>query len=374
MQPDQVAVTITRQGNRITARTIGPPAQDDTTTTSVHEHGYAHLTGPLRQRGLVCTVEYGLSDYIVHAELPDGSALVISPPQEPPTDHPPGRPGSWLVTRSSPYDSTVHEVLYSSEPDAPHAGNGGSTAPLLAAIDARLDQLGVPSPAPSVAIEPFNAADAVLHRAGFVAEVTHRGRFHHLPVGMTDPVEQRQTVTRAVDMLGAEGYAYAVEADLLDNSPPVSTDNGASLGDRLAHLTQALSRAGHTSQAVAVLSELTAPGDGVLDRLTEVLDATADWWEGLGAPADPLHADRLRSINQQISVSFLGIKNLRNTLADRHSAHPRHAQPDPVPAQEPRVAAALAFSPTAQRSRPAPTPACPAPTAAPAVARPERTR
>ena len=34
------------------------------------------MTTPLRQRGLACAVEYGLSDYIVHAELPDGSALI----------------------------------------------------------------------------------------------------------------------------------------------------------------------------------------------------------------------------------------------------------------------------------------------------------
>jgi hypothetical protein len=373
MQPDQIAVIIARQSTRITARTIGPPAQDDATTTSVHEHGYAHLTRPLRQRGLVCTVEYGLSDYIVHAELPDGSVLIISPPQEP-ADHAPGHPKSWLVTRSSPDDSTVHEVLYNSEPGGPHAKNGGSTAPLLAAIDARLDQLGLPSTAPSVALEPFNAADTVLHRAGFVSEVTHRGRVHYLPVGMTDSGEQRRAVTGAVTALKAEGFVHAVEADLLDNSLPVSTDSGASLGDRLTHLTQSLSRAGHTSQAVAALSELTAPGDGVLDRLAEALNATADWWEELGGPIDPVYADRLRLINQQISVSFMEIKQLRNALADRHTAHPRHAQPDPVPAQEPRVAAALAFSPTAQRSRPAPTPACPAPTAAPAVARPERTR
>ena len=119
---------------------------------------------------------------------------------------------------------------------------------------------------------------------------------------------------------------------------------------------------------------MTAPGDGVLDRLTETLNATADWWEGLGEEADPLYADRLRRINQHISVSVLEIQNLRNRLADRHTAHPRHAQPEPVPAQESRVAAALAFSPTAQRSRPAPAPASPAATAAPPVARPERTR
>lgn len=374
MQPDQIAVTIARQGTRVTARTSGPPAQENAPDAFGPEHGYAHLTAPLGQRGLVCTVEYGLSDYIVHAELPDGSAVIISPPQEPPGDHPPGHPKSWLVTRSHPYDSTVHEVLYNSEPGGPHAWNAGSTAPLLAAIDVRLDQLGLRSPAPPVALEPFNAADAVLHRAGFVAEVTHRGRFHHLPFGMTDPVEQRRTVTRAVDMLGAEGFAYAVEADLLDNSFPVPTDNGMDLGDRLAHLTQSLSRAGHTSQAVAVLSELTAPGDGVLDRLTEALDATADWWEDLGEAADPLYADRLRRINHHISVSVLEIKNLRNTLADRHTPHPRHAQPDPVSEQERRIAAALASSPSAQRSRPAPSPAVPAAMAASPAARPERTR
>ncbi|WP_329133230.1 hypothetical protein OG552_15335 [Streptomyces sp. NBC_01476] len=266
---------------------------------------------------------------------------------------------SWLVTRSGPYDSTVHEVLYNSEPGGPHALNGGSTAPLLAAINARLDQIGLPPRAPSSRLEPFNAADAVLHRAGFVSEVTHRGRFHHLPAGMTDPVEQRHTVTRTVDMLGAEGFAYAVDADLLDHSLLVRTDNGLSLGDRLDHLTQSLSRAGHTSQAVAVLSELTAPGDGVLDRLTEVLDATADWWEGLGETADPLYATSLRRINRQMGVSTQEIYNLRNTLADRHAEHPLRARSGPITSQEPRVAAALAFSPPGERiprRRPRPRP------------------
>ncbi|WP_435127256.1 hypothetical protein [Actinacidiphila sp. bgisy144] len=279
MQPDQIAVTITRQGTRVTARTSSPPGPEDTTEAPDREHG-----------------------------------------------------------------------------------------------SARLDQLGLTSPAPSIALEPFNAADAVLHRAGFVAEVTHHGRVHHLPFGMTDPVEQRRAVTRAVDMLGSEGFAYAVEADLLDNSTPVPTDNEVNLGDRLAHLAHSLSQAGHTSQAVAVLSELTAPGDGVLDQVANILDATADWWEGLGEAADPLYADRLRRINQQMGVSFLEIKQLRSTLADRHTVHPRHAQPDTVSTQEPRVAAALAFSPSAQQSRPAPTPAHPAAPAVQPAARPERTR
>lgn len=124
------------------------------------EHGYGHLIAPLRQRGLECTVEYGLSDYIVHADLPDGSSLIISPPQEPPTDHPPGHPESWLVTRGHPDDSTVHEVIYDSEPGGPHAQHGGSVSSLLAAVDGRLDQLGV-SPRPDAASSRVSAARAL---------------------------------------------------------------------------------------------------------------------------------------------------------------------------------------------------------------------
>ncbi|MFJ1545207.1 hypothetical protein [Streptomyces sp. NPDC088246] len=142
------------------------------------EHGYEHLTVPLRQRGLECTVEYGLSDYIVHAALPDGSSLIISPPQEPPTDHPPGRPESWLVTRGHPDDTTVHEVIYNSEPNGPHARHGGSVPSLLAAIDTRLDQLGVP-PRPASASPRVSAALALSPTARHTAAA---------PVPATSPV------------------------------------------------------------------------------------------------------------------------------------------------------------------------------------------
>ncbi|MFF4757824.1 hypothetical protein [Streptomyces sp. NPDC001292] len=114
-----------------------PPA------ASEQDHRYAALTTALRQRGLECTVEYGLSDYIVHAELPDGSSLIISPPQEPSSEHPES-PESWMVTRHRSAEHTVYEVVYDSEPGGPHARHGGSVPDLLTAVDARLDQLGVP--------------------------------------------------------------------------------------------------------------------------------------------------------------------------------------------------------------------------------------
>ncbi|MEU3001362.1 hypothetical protein ACGFR6_34450 [Streptomyces sp. NPDC048567] len=114
------------------------------TATSDPRRLQADLCSVLGQRGLECTVEYGLSDYIVHAELPDGSSLIISPPQEPPSEHPES-PESWMVTRHRSVEPAVYEVIYDSEPGGPHARLGGSVPDLLSAVDARLDQLGVPT-------------------------------------------------------------------------------------------------------------------------------------------------------------------------------------------------------------------------------------
>ncbi|MFJ4886162.1 hypothetical protein [Streptomyces sp. NPDC088731] len=49
-----------------------------------------------------------------------------------------------MVTRHRSVEPAVYEVVYDSEPDGPHARYGGSVPDLLAAVDARLDQLGVP--------------------------------------------------------------------------------------------------------------------------------------------------------------------------------------------------------------------------------------
>ncbi|WP_405988367.1 hypothetical protein [Streptomyces sp. NBC_00986] len=147
MHANQPQVTIQQESSRITARTSEPPSHHAAADPPERDHGYGHLTALLRRRGLECTVEYGLSDYIVHAQLPDGSALLISPPQEPPTKHPPGHPESWLVTRTHPDNCAIHEVLYDSEPNGPQARHSGSIPNLLTAIDAHLNQLGVLPPA-----------------------------------------------------------------------------------------------------------------------------------------------------------------------------------------------------------------------------------
>ncbi|MET7678977.1 hypothetical protein [Streptomyces sp. NPDC005423] len=373
MRPDQTLVTLQREGTRITARTSEPFIQEAATGASEREHQYSHLTTPLRQRGLACTVEYGLSDYIVRAELPDGSALIISPPQEPATDHPPGYPESWLVTRGHPDDSTLHEVIYDSEPDGPQSQYGGSVPRLLAAIDARLDLLGLPPRPEPRRLAQESAADAALHRAGFVPVVLFRERFHRLPSAMTNLVEQREMVTRAFDMLQAEGFDVSCDPDLLDPSRPPPGGHGFSLGDRLGYLSESIQSAEHTSEVVAALSELTAPGDGVLQRVVESLITTADWWEGLGEPVDPHYANRLRYITKKLDSYALEIRSMRGDLAARHHPDKVLVRVDRVAPEEPagpRVAAALAVSPTARRTTPAAVPSAPAVPPALAPARP----
>ncbi|MEL7994075.1 hypothetical protein AAG656_27635 [Streptomyces albidoflavus] len=87
MHQDNPLITFEREGPHITAWTSAsssPVVSED----PKEDHRYGYLTDPLRRRGLEVTVEYGLSDCIVHAALPDGSSLIISPPQEPPSEGP----------------------------------------------------------------------------------------------------------------------------------------------------------------------------------------------------------------------------------------------------------------------------------------------
>ena len=229
--------------------------------------------------------------------------------------------------------------MYDSQYEGPHARHGGSVPALLAAIDERLDQLGVPTRADFQRSARNDTVDGTLHRAGFIPVVRSSDSFHRLPAGMTDPVEQRRAVTQATDMLRAEGFLYGCPADLIDPGMPVRMNREMSLGDRLGKLTASIRAARHTREVAAAMSELTAPGDGVLDRVLDSLEATAGWWEGLGAPADPVYADRLRRIGQQVAVSALEIRNIRNELADRHAPHPQQTRYD---GRQQRVSAARA--------------------------------
>ncbi|MER6099092.1 hypothetical protein ABT154_25240 [Streptomyces sp. NPDC001728] len=226
MHQDNPLITFEREGPHITAWTStssSPVVPEE----AKEDHGYGYLTTPLRQRGLEVTVEYGLSDYIVHAALPDGSSLIISPPQEPPSEDP-EFPESWTAIRHRDTGPSVYEEIYDSEPGGPDARYGGSVPSLLAALDTRLDQLGVPPRPEQQRSSQEHAADTVLHRAGFIAAVSFDGeRYHRLPTTMTDPTEQRRAVTRAFTVLQDEGFTVLCDSALL-------TSKGRSPIDRTA--------------------------------------------------------------------------------------------------------------------------------------------
>ncbi|MFD8298817.1 hypothetical protein ACFV13_21630 [Streptomyces bauhiniae] len=350
MHPDNALVTFTQDGSHVFAWISAASALP---AASEQHHRYGYLTAALRQRGLECTVEWGLSDYIVHAELPDGSSLIISPPQEPASEHP-ETPESWIVTRhrsAEPAVYEVYEVIYDSEPDGPDARHGGSVPDLLDAVEARLDQLGVRPQVQERSAEE-RAAGAVLYRAGFIPSVAP-GSVHayRLPLAMTDSAEQRLVVTGAFDMLQGEGFILAGDPDLLPPEP-LHAQADMSLGDRLEHLAQTVRAATHTNEVAAALTELTAPGDGVLQRVAEILDATAGWWEGFGDTADHRHVKHLSLIAADLNSHAIRLQAIRNDLADRHTSHPNKAQaaaerPLPQATASTRMNAARSSSPTA---------------------------
>ncbi|WP_441245291.1 hypothetical protein [Kitasatospora sp. McL0602] len=349
MHPDSVTVLFSDTGGGINARVFGPftPGKP---ADAANRQRYTDITVPLEQRGLDCTIDFGLDDYIVNAELPDGSHLTISPEQ---SDYPDDTPPGWLVTRSNPDDPDLFEIVYDSQAGGPQQFNAGSVPHLLARVDARLDELGVATREQAAAVQ--QRAESLLHRAGFVPVVRFRDSYHRLPAAMADSGERQAALGRALDLLRDEGYGYAFPADLLAADPRPTAAPGNQLGVSLPLVGRRIAEAGHTREVVEALSELTAPGDGVLDQVLGVLDGTADWWEGLGGGADAHYAARLRYISEHVGGYVREVRAMRGDLADRHAPHPGRSRPALPPvramvADEARVAAALASSPTATRT------------------------
>ncbi|MET8590437.1 hypothetical protein [Streptomyces sp. NPDC005078] len=195
---------------------------------------HAHITTPLRERGLECDIEFGLSAYIVRVPLPDDSYLLISPPQEPSSERPPGNPEGWIATREHPDDQALFEVLYDSAPSddpggpqRPDARHGGSAQPLIEAIDHRLAQLGLlPHP------------------------VSPTGTPHPLPATPTLQAPKAPDVCDTADRVPV--YVH---------------------GDALRALTDRLSGAESHADAAALLHQILEPTDGLLAQFGEFFEA-----------------------------------------------------------------------------------------------------
>ncbi|MEW2620890.1 hypothetical protein [Streptomyces sp. NPDC048106] len=199
---------------------------------------HAHITTPLRARGLPCDIEFGLSAYIVRVSLPDDSCLIIGPPQEPPSDRPPGDPEGWIVTRERISDrSSLSERIYDSAPAAypggpeqPEARHGGSVQPLIEAIDHRLAQLGLLPHRLSPTANPPTLTDTTTH---------HTPKAPAIP-NTTDP---------------ASASAY---------------------GDAILALTDQLNGSQSYTDAAALLHQIADPNTGLLERLADFVEAAAE--------------------------------------------------------------------------------------------------
>jgi hypothetical protein len=256
---------------------------------------HAHITTPLRARGLPCDIEFGLSAYIVRVSLPDDSFLIIGPPQEPSSERPPGDPEGWIATREHPDEPSLFEVLYDSAPSddpgalqRPEARHGGSAQPLIEAIDHRLAQLGLlphpvlPGESPRVhAVRPT-------------------------------PPPQAQGVPGIPDR--APAYVY---------------------GDALRALTDRLNGAESHADAAALLHQILEPTDGLLAQLGE-------FFEAAGEKAKEAEEDDGFDLSYDLADAAAEIRNLGEVL---HVAEDRVRALTPL-ASAPRLPSSPARAPS----------------------------
>ncbi|MFD3910068.1 hypothetical protein [Streptomyces sp. NPDC058603] len=193
-------------------------------------------------------------------------------------------------------------------------------------------------------------AHSILQRTGFVPVVRVHETYHRAPTGFAEDEESR-LATEAVARLRSAGYHVDCDENFSTDALPPSY---LSLGSSVAHLAERIRQATTTDEAADALTELTAAHDGVLAALHEVLTATAEFHDGLGAAADPHIAQRLRYLaDDRLHIIRTDLSDTRNALADRHAPHPgRSTCTEEVPAAE-RERSAVCACPPPPRTVPA---------------------
>ncbi|MFD3580876.1 hypothetical protein [Streptomyces sp. NPDC058683] len=196
-------------------------------------------------------------------------------------------------------------------------------------------------------------AHSILQRAGFVAVVRLHETYHRAPAGLSQDEESR-LATDAVARLRAAGYHIDCDKPFETDARPVRYP---ALGASVSHLAERLREATDTDEAAGILTELTAPHDGILAGVDDTLGALADFFDGLGNASDPHTARRLRYLADEYArVIHSDLAHTRERLADRHAPHPgRSTCTGEVPATE-RERSAVCACPPPPRTVPSPPP------------------
>lgn len=152
----------------------------------------------------------------------------------------------------------------------------------------------------------------------------------------------------------AAGYHVDCDAAFDTNARPARYP---ALGASVSHLAERLREATDTAEAADILTELTAPHDGILAGFEETLGSLAEFFDGLGDASDPHTARRLRYLaDEYVRVIHSDLAHTRERLADRRAPHPgRRACAERVPDHEPERSAVCACPPP-PRALPAPAP------------------
>lgn len=196
-------------------------------------------------------------------------------------------------------------------------------------------------------------AHSILQRAGLVPVARLHESYHRAPTGLAEAEEGRLAADVVARLRSADYYVVCDTAFDTDYRPA----RYPTLGDSVTHLAERLRDAVTTDEAAEVVTELTAPHDGILAGLSQTLTALAEFHDGLGDPADPHTARRLRYLaDEYVRILSTDLAHTRDNLADRHAPHPeRRVCAEQVPATE-RERSAVCACPPPPRPLPAPAP------------------
>ncbi|WP_371551356.1 hypothetical protein OG266_38295 [Streptomyces sp. NBC_00554] len=181
-----------------------------------------------------------------------------------------------------------------------------------------------------VAIGGDDRAASILQRTGgFIRHPGPRGPYHRQP-HVLSAEEQRRGATGAALALMQAGYSVHLDPGL--NTLDTPDEGRQATHHYLDQLTERARNADVGPELAAVLTEIVAPGDGVLPRLGDVLVAVWMSWDehlpSAGRTAAP--AERLIDTVNSLSHHTQRLENIRDQAARPPSAPSSRATATPV--------------------------------------------
>ncbi|AJC58612.1 hypothetical protein [Streptomyces sp. 769] len=175
-------------------------------------HRYRHVITPLRYNGWTTDVELGGGEYVIRADLGDGTELVIASAHALPANS--ADVDGWTAVRQGIDKPEVHTAVYDSTPDGTQRHHGASLVPLFM----RISELDAPTaPTQLVVSATHTSSFGVNHNqtAGIEAAAVAAARFFDWSERLVT-VEGYQPVW---ERPGREGHLLA----LFENSGDITT-------------------------------------------------------------------------------------------------------------------------------------------------------